>query len=434
MALSIVNLWVQNTLAEIKASFIGIAEAAGLPVTSWRTGDVSERIVEIVPRVLDQFLSEIIVRAAQALFLDQVTDPGDTGNADTEVKPGWLSVLGEGWYGVTRGGQTFATTTISVTNNTLAPIYPKPGELVFESTVLADDGGTLTFTSTEDDSIYVNADGSVTIAASATVDIPIRADIIGSYSNAGSGDITVVQSEGFGSLSATNATAALGQEREAADDYRARCRRASSRVATGGPSVLYEYAATTGADGEPLQRHDGSGQVGTTRIFVDDGITLAGAVTTYLADDDGPVDAIDEASAHANITGVPLGDITDPIGVVPGVVTYATEPAVGVVVTVVGTAKIKTADAGGRTTTEIKQLVLDALTDYFRTFPIGGLDQVSGAGVLYTSDMEGVARDALAGLYAVNITTPATSTSALALGRVATLTSALGDWTVTVTA
>lgn len=433
MALSITNLWIRNTLSEIKASFISIAEGAGLPVTSWTVGEVSERIVEIVPRVLDQFLSEVIVRAVQGFFLDQVTDPGDPGNADTEVKSGWLSVLGEGWYGVTRGGQTFATTTISVTNNNLAPIYPKPGELVFESTVPADDGGTLTFTTTADDAIYVNADGSVTIAAGATVDLPIRADIIGSYSNAGSGDITVVQTESFGSLSATNANPALGQEREAAEDYRARCRRASSRVATGAPAVLYEYAATTGADGNPLQRHDGSGQVGITRVFVDDGLTLGGGVTVYLADADGPADAVDIASADANITGIPLGVIEDPIGVVPGVVTYATAAAVQVTVQVIGTAKIKTADAGGRTALELQTLITDALAAFFSTFPIGGLDQASGAGKLYTNDMEAVARGALAGFYAVAITTPAGASTNLALGRVAVLDSDPStDWTVTI--
>jgi hypothetical protein len=433
MALTTLQLWTQNTLAEVKASFISIAQSAGLPVTSWTPGEPSERVIEIVPRVLDQFLSYIIAAAARRFFLDQATDPGDPGNPNTVEGPGWLSVLGEGWYGVVRAGATFATTTISVTNNTLAPVYPRPGELQFQNAVAQDDGGSATYTSTEDDSIYTNPDGSVTIAAGATVDIPVQADIVGIYSNANSGDISIVVTGTFGSLACTNANDVTARARELAADYRARCRRASSRVATGAPAVLYEYAATTGADGEPLQRHDGTGEVSITKVFVDDGITLAGGVTVYLANNQAAPAAVDVESADANITGIPTGDITNPIGVVPGVVTYATDSATPLSVNVVGTAKIKAVDAGGLSAAELQEKITIALGSYFDTFPIGGLDQVSGAGKLYTNDMEGIARDAWPGIYAVDITTPAGAFTALALGEVAALDSDPdADWTVSV--
>lgn len=434
MALTIQELWTQNTKAELKATFISILQSAGFPATDWTLGGISERITEIIPRVLDQVLSTVIVSAVRAFFFELNTDPGDEGNADPEPKAGWLSGFGFGWYAVERRGRTFATGFEDVTNDNLTSIEVKPGDLVFRRNSAEPDGGTPTYTTTEDASIYVNPNGSVTIAAGATVTLPIQADVEGTYSNAGSGDIDEVTTGTFGSLTVTNVNPVLAEEREPREDYIARCRRSLNRVAQGSPTALYEYAANTALDGTPLQRHDGSGVVGISKVFVDDGLTEAGSVTVYCADGDGPADATDVDSADANITGIPLGVITEPIGVVPGSVDYATEPAISNTVNVVGTAKVKLADAGGLTALELQTKITDALAEYFRTFPIGGLDRVSGAGKLYTSDMVGVARDAWTGLYAVVITTPAGSSTNLALGEVATLDSDPStDWVVTIT-
>jgi hypothetical protein len=433
MALTITDLWTRLTKSELKDSLLTIAQGVGLPVTAWVLGEPSERWLEIIPRVLDQVLGTVIVEAVKAFFLDQATDPGDPGNASTEIKPGWLSGLGEGWYGVRRRGQTYATGTLTLTNNNAFAISIKPGDIQVESTVAASDGGHPTYTTSEDASIYVNADGSVTVAAGGSIDLPIRADIIGTYSNAGSGDVTQVNTGSFGTLACTNAAGLLGAEREAAEDYRARCRRASARVATGAPSATYEYAANTAADGTPLQRHDGSGPVGITKVFVDDALTEAGSVTVYVGDPDGDVDAIDVASADANITGIPLGVITNPIAVVPGSVDYTTVEATQTTLHVQGTASIKAADAGGLTALELQTKITEALAAYVGPFPIGGIDQVAGAGVIYMSDLGGVARDAWPGLYGVVIVAPAFPSVALTLGHEAVLDSnPTTDWTVTI--
>ena len=435
MALSISDLWTKATLTEIKTAVLDTAEAVGLPVRSWILGDPSERWTEIWARTMDQFLSTVITEAVRGFFLDQSTDPGDDGSLalDQTPRPGWLSGLGEGWYGVVRRGETFATGIITITNNSLSPIFPKPGDIQVERSVAdPEDGGKPTYLTTADPSIYVNPDGSVTIAAAASIDLPIQADAIGTYANANAGEITTVITGTFGSLAANNASPVLAEDREGANDYRTRCRRASSRVATGGPTALYEYAANTASDGAPLQRHDGTGAVGITRIWVDDAVTEVGSVTVYLADDDGGVDAVDVASADANITGVPLGVITNPIGVVGGSIDYTTSSAVNLNVPVSGSVKITTTDAGGLTVAELKTKILTALAAYFSTFPIGGLDKVSGAGFLYTSDLAAVVKDSYLGFYAAVLTAPAGASTALALGEVAVLQSAAVDWTVTI--
>jgi len=435
MALTISDLWTRLTKSELKESLLDIAQASGLPVRDWVVGQPSERWLEVIPRVLDQVLGTVILQAVQGFFLDQATDPGDPGDpTQTEIKAGWLSELGRQWFSTERRGQIFATGTITVTNNNATTQYLAPGELVVQRSTVADDGAYPTYTSTADDTIYTGPGGTLELLPAASADIPVQADVIGTYSNASSAQITVLVTGTYGSLAVTNAAPALGEDREDAEDYRERCRRAPARTASGAPTASYEYAATTALDGTPLQRPDGTGVVSITKVFVDDAITEAGSVTVYCADGDGAALAADIDGAHANITGIPDGVLTEVMGVVPGSVDYATEPAVENTINVVGTMKIKTADAGGLTALELQTIITDALAEYFRTFPIGGLDQLSGAGKLYTGDLVGIAKDARPGFYAPVITTPAGSSTNLALGEVAELDSDPStDWVVTIT-
>lgn len=425
MALTLAQLWTQPTKAAIKQKVIDTAALVGLPVDLWPLGGASERWAEIIPRVLDEFLSAIIVQSAKWFFLDSATDPGDEGDANATPGEGALSGLGQGRFGTTRRGQTFATTTIEVTNNNPFTVTPKPGEIVVQRDEADDDGTFPTYTTVGDATVYTNLDGTVTILAGSMVELPIRADVAGTYSNAGDNEITVLVTGTFGSLAVTNPTATTGSEREHIDDYRERCRRATARGAAGGPTELYRYAANTDLNGDPLQRHNGTGAVSITRVFVDD-FTTAGIVAVFVADEDGPSEEIDVESAHANITGIPEGIITEPYGVVPGGVIYSTAAATAQVVTIAGTAKIKLPP--GVTEDDIVDAIEAALTEYFKTIPLGGLDQTLGSGFLYRNDLEAVVKAAYPGLYAVDITTPATSTVTVSYARVCTLT--FGSWTI----
>lgn len=426
MATSITDLWTRVPLSDLKSAILSIAQGAGLPTTSWKLGGISERFIEISARVMDQFLGAITADSVKGFFLDQATDPGDPGNPNTTEGPGWLSALGEGWYGTVRRGASFAAGTVTITNGGASTVFPKPGEIQVERSTTAGDGGKPTYTTTTDDTIYTNPDGSVSIAPGASVDLPIRADVAGSYSDASGGQITIVVTGTFDALTCTNAGAVVSTSRESASDYRARCRRASSRVATGDPTALIEYASNTDKDGNPLQRHDDTGDVQIARVWVDDAQTEAGSIRVYLAGSSGTalgVDTVDKESADANITGIPRGIITDPIGVVHGSEDYSTNLATTTTIAVAGTAKISTADAGGLTALEIQTKVTNALALYFSTFPIGGLDKVSGAGVMHTGDLLGVVKDAFPGLYAPMLSAPATSTTAITLGHVAVVDS-----------
>lgn len=429
------DLYAQPTLSQIKSEVLSIATAAGLKVTSWILGRPSERWIEIVARVTDAFASTVTTQAVRGFFLDLATDPGDAGDlsADQTPRPGWLSALGASWYGVERRGQTFATTPVLLSNTGSTPATFRPFDLTFERATPNADGGTPTYRNEADPSIYTGIGGTLTLAPGASATIPVIAEQAGSYGNAVAGAISTVVTQSFGSLSCTNASAAVGADREDADTYRARCRVAAAKLSPGGPGAAYRFAANTARDGSPLQRFDGSGIVGINRVFVSPE-SATGLVTVYFADPDGPADVVDVSSANANITGIALGVITDPLGVLPDAVTILptlTDPntggpggaaAIATNITIAGTAKIKArAGVTGSALIALAQQAiaerLDTVT--FPALPIGGLDQVAGAGVIYTSDLADEVRDSTDGIYGVTLTSPATPTTAILLGHVA---------------
>jgi len=434
-----------NTLLQLpdaagaKAAILTFAAGGDppLPVTDWNEGDPDERTAEYMGRAMNAW-GAIPIAAVRAMFFPLATDPGDVddfGNADPSAdqtpRPGMLSALGEGWYGTTRGGQTFATCFVTIKNNGATASLPfKPGDLTLEASGEArDDGGTPTFVTTSDPSIYTGIDGSKTLAAGASIpNVPVRASQIGSYGSVPAGAIDTVVTQSFGNLVVTASTAAIGSEREDRADYIERCLRAPASNAPGGPDQAYLRAMNTANDGTPLQSHDGSGAVGITRGQV---VKSSGAIDCYFADKDGAADATDVASANANITGVALGVITDPIGVVPDGITYASHAALETSVDVTYSVRAKVSSIPGATVgtyttggsppawaAAIFNTINLAIDTLFGTYPVGGVEQVSGAGVLYTDEIRDAVHDARVGLYGSAVTTPATTTTALAVGHV----------------
>jgi hypothetical protein len=425
-----------NTMAQFpdaagsKAAWIAIMQAAG-PVdpATFIVGDPSERFLEIGGRAMGAW-GVVPTQAAKGLFLHLATDPGDVddfGNpdlsADQTPRPGFLSALGLGWFGVTRGEQTFATTFLTVKNNGATTTAPfKAGELFAEfSGASRSDGGTPTYRSTADDAIYTGLGGTLTIAAGASVVLPFEAQQIGSYGGAGVNQIDTLVTQSFapvaGDMVITASTVAIGQEREDRVDYIARCEIEADKLSPGGPVAGYLFAMNTAKDGTPLQRHDDSGPVGITRAYVSPR-NAQGNVVAYFADDDGPADATDVASANANIEGVVLGVITNPIGVQGGAMGYSGSAATGTTVAVTYTVKAKAAP--GVTTGGVETAIADALAAYFSTIDIGGYDQTAGAGTLYADKIKAVIAKAWPTIYHTTMAAPSADV-ALALGHVAVL-------------
>lgn len=456
-----------------KSIILQQAEAGGLPADGFRPGDPSERWPEVMARSMVDW-GYVPEAAVRALFFPFGTDPGDVDDfgrpdpsRDQTPRPGMLSAAGVSWWGTTRGGQTFATALVTIRNDSGAAIVLTAGALTFEASGESrTDQGTPTYITTADGSIYTGIGGTLTLANGATSPpLPVLAQQPGAYGStvaafggAGVGiDVCVTQS--FGTLTVTAATKATGTEREDRLAYIERCQLEGDGLAPSGPSRAYLRAMNTARDGTPLQRHDGTGPVTITSDSYVSTDSSTGEVTIYYRGPDGPVDAVDVDTANANIIGLVVGSLTDPSGVLPDCVgllpkTYSSEAlpdgtaggesCTATPIDVTYNVKIRARDVpggatpgtytnGGSPPTSIANVfaaILASLTTYFPSTGIGGLDQSGGSGVVYTADIPGIIRSAKSGLYDPTLTLPSTSTTAIAVGHIATVGTVLGTLVV----
>jgi hypothetical protein len=456
MALPFLDSTVDLTLSGIKDKLVALCQANGLPVTSWVDGDPTERWLDITPRLVFAVLGGIVGAAFRGFFLDFATDPGDPGDTSEDQTPraGFLSALGAGWYSTFRRKATFATTTLVLQNNGTGSATFNPFDLTFTTKSpepVKADGGRPTYRNT--------TPGATVLAPAATVTLTVIAEQIGSYGTAGANSLTCV-TQSFGTLAVTSSAAATGQDREDAGSYRARCRLAPDSKSPGGPTGAYLYAMNTAGDGEPLQRYDGSGPVTINTAYVSPA-SATGLVTMYVAGPSGAVDQVDVDSANANIVGLPLGVITAPLGVLPDTATIgptvytgsppldhfpngtggcasATNTTIAVTYTVQASAKRSGLPVGTYTTGggppaavgNVFALISAALSADILGAGIGGNNQTSGAGFVYTEDLEADIKGAAPGLSNPSVTVPAGASTAIALGHIGVLGTVTGTLTV----
>jgi acetylornithine deacetylase/succinyl-diaminopimelate desuccinylase-like protein len=212
----------------------------------------------------------------------------------------------------------------------------------------------------------------------------------------------------------------LVTDREGADAYRARCRKAASRGSLGGPRGAISYLAATQYDGSPVINGSGTAS-NITRTYVSQDSTT-GIVDAYYASATGPATSDDVTAANLNIQSYAYAT--------PDAITFTGAAAIATPITVSGTVKIRARP--GLVVATVKQAIVDTLTAYFATLEIGGVDQVAGAGVVYTADLVAVVRTAYSGIYDPVLSAPVAVSTAIALGHVATLVTSTASWTVTV--
>lgn len=437
--------------AGTKANIIAIAQAASPPVdvTSMTLGEPTERWIEVASQAMGAWNS-VPTQQGRAVFLRLSTDPGDVADdgvpdqsADQTPRPGWLSAFGASAYGTIREEALYATGTVTFTNNSGVPINAPPGALVFERNYASTDGANPTYHNTT----------TVTVNPGLSVSVSVQADQLGTYASATSGSIDHVVTQTYGSTNTvTNPSAILGRDREERQAYIERCLTAPDANSPGGPVKAYQRAATTGKDGSALQRFDGSGPTNIIGAQVSPA-SATGSVTGYVYGPSGHVDSTDVSSANANICGLPLGVITDPIGVLPDTVAIgplSTDPNTGAagfdsatndLVAFTFSAKIRASKVpGGATPGTYTYLSTNspptspnvfnvanvftkiglAVAAYLVGLGPGALDQdVNGNGSVYPGDILGVIRDAQAGLYDVALSLPA-SPVAVNFGHIAT--------------
>lgn len=428
--------------SDARVAIVAIAKAAGLPADGFVPGDPAERTIETMARAMGAW-GRLPQQAVKAVFFALSTDPGDVDDygkpdqsPDQTPRPGFLSAYGASFAGVERGGQTVATSLVTIRNaGTTATAPFTAGALTLEATGESrSDGGTPTYVTTDDPSIYVGIGGTLVLAPGASaIGVPVRAVQIGIYGSALANGINLVVTQSYGNLVVTASTVAVGAEREERKDYISRCLLAPDKIAPGGPQKAYRFAMNTARDGTVLQDYDDSGPTGIVAAQVTTD-SPTGLVNAYFADKLGGAAANEVRSANDNIQGIVDGVITDPLGVVPDCVTYTGVAAINTAVNITYSARILAAyvpggatagtyTTGGSPPAQVLALfnsILAALQTFLPSLGPGGMEQdASGNGKVYTGDIQDTIKDSTSGLYAAAVTVPGTTTTAITFGHIA---------------
>lgn len=211
MTISVSTLFTALSSANILATGLELAEAIGLPVTSWRVGDPTRTLFQFVASILGsrESTTSEFVRSA---FLS--TASGD-----------WLTVVASELYGVDREEATYATSTITLTNSG-GGYYPiGVGDLTVKSSV---NGKTYHNTS------------ELTLTASSSGDVDVVCDEAGSAGSAGANEINTMITSYIG-VTVTASTAAVGVDEQSDSSLKEQCESTTGALSPNGPPDAYEY-------------------------------------------------------------------------------------------------------------------------------------------------------------------------------------------------
>lgn len=423
---SFLNLIQPLTKEGLRTSIIAFAQAAKLSITNWSEVGVGAQFFEVTLET-GYLVSSLIAKAVRGYAsLDTSVDPGDddpydANNASLPAQPGYLTSFLKNTFGIDRVEADFATGSVVFRNDSNSAKTIAPGSQVFTWQPTTPPGRlSVTYRNADDASVYTNPDGSLTIEAGRQATLPVVCDIIGEDGTCPSGSLSLTTTAV--GCSATNPGPIIGHKRQDAASARNEARAAKSRLSLSGPSSAYEYFAKRKLDGTMLYNAaTPPAPIGITRVYVSQD-SSTGIVVAWYATESGAAIANDVTAANRNISEQVFG--------VPDAITFDGYAAIETSITVVGSCEIEFVP--GLDVTAIANAIVVKLAAAFQTFQIGGLDRVDGAGKIYRSDLEAIARSAYPGLYKVRITTPSAESTAIAAGHVATLQSAATDWTVNV--
>ncbi len=255
----------------------------GLTATSWQPGGIARTIISVVANVMSA-QDGVVSGLASAGWLD-------TSAAVTpEGGPGWLDLVAQYVYNLTRNPATYGTSSVVLTN-TGGAIGPLAA-------------GTYHLTAYGTGHTYTNS-ASVTIAGSGTTTVALVCDQSGVTDTDTSHAMTPIAAYA-GVTAGPLLTAAVGSLAETNAALIARCKSKLASLATNtgtGWGYTY-YATTTTAPGYPSL---GTDSVTRTQVVPD---TINGNVTVYLANSSGPVlgATVTAMQTYLTATVMPDGD------------------------------------------------------------------------------------------------------------------------------
>lgn len=364
---------------DVQASIYSVLSTVGVDVTVWKSGSVVRTIVAGVSIVLAQLSTyqALIVRSG---FLALSEGP-------------WLKLVAHYVYGVDFFAATFATGVVTLTNS-LGGVYGPldPGDLIFSAVV---NGVVKNYTNTA----VVNIP-----AMSVVTNVAISAVEVGSASSAPAAAISTLVTT-LNGVTVTNPSALVGLDEESDVALRQRCALQLGALSPLGPWDAYLSAALNAV-------HTDGSSIGVTRSrIVKDG---TGNVYIYLATASGVV-----ASPELALADDAIQRFAAPLAV-----TAHTLSATGFNLSVTYTAWVY--NTVGKTDSQVRAVIFDALSAYVAALPVGGIVVDSDPGRVFHDALLAVIFEALPEIFHVEISVPGGNTDYAGANYVALLGAVTG--------
>lgn len=305
-----------------------VAQAIGLAVSSWRTGDPTKSMFKYLAECLDT-LEDSIIEYAKA------------SNLSTAEEGDWLDLHAYDNFGVEIVEATYATPTITLRNpSTNGFVYPlEVGDLTVKSST---SGKTYHSTALGRD---VDTDAeTLVLAPGVTLVFDLVADEAGADSTVGDDELDelVTSLEG---VEIVSSTAGVAADKPSAEEIKQLCRDSTGALSPNGPSDAYEYICRT-------SKFTGSTEITRASASSDD---TRGRVTVYVA---GSVGAVTGASVALAQTAV--NKWVKPLCIRPTVVSATNYPII-----------VQAVVSGANIPTGYETLVAGVLQKHYASLRIG---------------------------------------------------------------
>jgi hypothetical protein len=251
MTININVLWAVNTAEKIFDKGIQVAQALGLPTTSWRTGDPERSLYKYLAEVLAAHDGQVSSFIKAGFLSSAVADAKETGDS------GWLKLLAYETFGVTVPDAGYATPSITLRNDG-GGNYPR---LVGEITVKNSATG----------KTYHNTNALAPLNAGATVTYTLEADEAGAESSVAVNEIDEIVTTMLGVV-VVSSTASYASDELTPDEIGTLCSATLGALSPNGPPDAYEYvclkASLTGTTEVTRAYSYGTSSSGQARVYV----------------------------------------------------------------------------------------------------------------------------------------------------------------------
>lgn len=360
MPVSIEQLIVASTAAEIEAEVLSLCASNGLSTSSWQSGSVIRTIIAILSQeIATKSLVEVEIARGGL---------GDLSSAE------WAKLWAYTIYNVIFVPAAPATGVVTLTNESGTQYDLDPGDLIVAHSVTGK-------TYRNQDAISILA-GSVLVPTE-LVDVAIQSDETGTANDAAPGEITSLVTALVG-VSVTNPAAVLGADEETTAALVLRTRSKLGSLSPNGPKEAYNYVAQTpelSVTSTPITR---------SRTVAD---PVTGEVSLYIATAGGAPTAPDVAVVQAAIE-----ELAEP-WCVESTAIAASEIVIPITYRVWIRSSI--------TSLQVTSAIAIALSTYLATIQVGGVLVPPDTGAVYVEALTYVIHTALPGIERVLVTVPA---------------------------